>query len=319
MTFRFRFPSLMREAVAEFAATFILLTFGIGSVAQMVLSNWKFGTFFSVNFGWGIGVTLGCYWAGGISGAHMNPAVTLAFAVVGRLPWKKIPVYWFAQTVGAFVASVCVYGVYYDALNAFDGGVRQILGANGTAGIWATYPQSFLSTWNGLGDQVFATALLVGCIFAIVDKNNNAPDQGVAPVVIGLVVFVIGATFGFNCGYAINPARDLGPRLFTAVAGWGTEVFTVANNWSWVPVVGSLLGGVLGALVYIVLIAIHHVPEDDGETGYDLHTVVSTNPDITKAQGNGLGTGNMAFTEDSMRPLSNQGPTMGAVEKTSQL
>ena len=75
----------------------------------------------------------------------------------------------------------------------------------------------------------------------------------------------------------------------------------------------------MGALVYIVLIAIHHVPEDDGETGYDLHTVVSTNPDITKAQGNGLGTGNMAFTEDSMRPLSNQGPTMGAVEKTSQL
>jgi len=73
---------------------------------------------------------------------------------------------------------------------------------------------------------LFGTALLVSCIFAIIDKNNNSPDQGVAPVMIGLVVFVIGATFGFNCGYAINPARDLGPRLFTAVAGWGCEVFT---------------------------------------------------------------------------------------------
>ena len=71
-----------------------------------------------------------------------------------------------------------------------------------------------------------STALLVGCVFAIIDKNNNSPDQGVVPVIIGLVVFIIGATFGYNCGYAINPARDLGPRLFTAVAGWGFEVFT---------------------------------------------------------------------------------------------
>lgn len=321
MTFRFRFPSLLREAAAEFAATFILLTFGVGSVAQMVLSDWKFGNFFSVNFGWGVGVTLGCYWAGGISGAHMNPAVTLAFAVVRRLPWKKIPVYWAAQMLGAFVASACVYGVYYDALNAFDGGVRQILGPNGTAGIWATYPKPFLSTWNGLGDQVFGTALLVGCVFAIVDKNNNAPDQGVAPVMIGLVVFVIGATFGFNCGYAINPARDLGPRLFTAVAGWGTGVFTAANNWSWVPVVGCLLGGVLGALVYMVLIEIHHVPDNDGETGYELQTVVSSTPAFhnVKTQRNGLGMGNMAFTEDGMGPSGNQGLTMNVIEKTSQL
>jgi len=74
--------------------------------------------------------------------------------------------------------------------------------------------------------QLFGTALLVSCIFAIIDKNNNSPDQGVAPVMIGLVVFVIGATFGFNCGYAINPARDLGPRIFTAMAGWGSGVFT---------------------------------------------------------------------------------------------
>ncbi|KAK3746530.1 hypothetical protein QZH41_007379 [Actinostola sp. cb2023] len=160
------------------------------------------------------------------AGAHMNPAVTLAFAVARKLSWVKVPVYWLAQLLGAMFASACVYGVYIDALNAFDGGVRQVLGPNGTAGIWATYPQPFLSTANGFGDQVFGTMLLVSCIFAILDKNNNAPDKGAAPVLIGLTVFVIGTAFGFNSGYAINPARDLGPRIFTAMAGWGGEVFT---------------------------------------------------------------------------------------------
>lgn len=277
MAVRFRLPrQLMREAAAEFASTFILLTFGVASVAQMVLSDWKFGNFFSVNFSWGIGVTLGCYWAGGISGAHMNPAVTLAFAVVRRFPWKKVPVYWAAQMLGAFVASACVYGVYHDALNKFDGGVRQVVGDKGTAGIWATYPQDYLSTGNGFGDQVFGTALLVGCVFAIIDKNNNSPDKGAAPVLIGLTVFVIGATFGYNCGYAINPARDLGPRLFTAMAGWGTEVFTAGNHWFWVPIVGCFLGGVLGALAYIGLIEMHHSGDDPSKPNVELENIIVT-------------------------------------------
>merc|ERR1711973_382951 len=111
-----RLHPLVREALSEFIATFILMIFGVGSVAQMVLSNWKFGTFFSVNFSWGVGVTLGCYWGGGVSGAHMNPAVTLAFAAVKRLPWIKVPVYWTAQMLGAFVASACCFGVYYGKL-----------------------------------------------------------------------------------------------------------------------------------------------------------------------------------------------------------
>ncbi|XP_074618868.1 aquaporin-3-like isoform X3 [Acropora palmata] len=274
MAKRFRLSPLMREAVAEFCGTFILLIFGIASVAQMVLSNWKFGNFFSVNFGWGIGVTLGCYWAGGVSGAHMNPAVTVAFAVVKRFPLRKVPVYVAAQMLGAFVASACVYGVYYDALNAFDGGVRQVLGHKGTAGIWATYPQEYLSIGSGFADQFLGTALLVGCIFAITDKKNNSPNKGVAPVMIGLVVFVIGATFGFNCGYAINPARDLGPRIFTAMAGWGGEVFTAGNNWSWVPVIACLMGGITGAFIYIGLIETHHDSDEPNENGRELERII---------------------------------------------
>ncbi|EDO45027.1 predicted protein, partial [Nematostella vectensis] len=256
---------IIRSFLAEFIATFILVSFGCGSIAQMLLSNETKGTFFSVNFSWGIGVTLGCYWAGGISGAHMNPAVTLAFAVARRLPWRFVLVYCLAQLLGAFAASACVYGVYHDALNHFDNGIRNVTGEKATAGVWATYPQPWLSTQGAFGDQVFGTMLLTGCIFAILDKHNNAPDKGTAPILIGLTVFCIGTAFGFNCGYAINPARDLGPRLFTAMAGWGGEVFTVYHSFAWVPVVACLVGGVAGALIYMLFVEIHH--PGDGHMG----------------------------------------------------
>ncbi len=130
--------------------------------------------------------------------------------------------YSLAQIAGAFVASAVVFVTYREAIGAFDGGVRQVLGAQGTAGIWATYPQPFLSTFpGGFIDQVVGTALLVAGIFGITDSRNSPAPAGLAPVVVGLLVLLIGATFGFNAGYAINPARDFGPRLFTFVAGWG--------------------------------------------------------------------------------------------------
>jgi MIP family channel proteins len=166
------------------------------------------------------------------------------------LPWSKVVPYSLVQTAGAFVASAVVYATYHEALAAFDGGVRQVAGAQGTAGIWATYPQPFLSTMGGVVDQVVGTALLVGVILGITDSRNSAPPAGMTPIVVGLLVVVIGATFGFNAGYAINPARDFGPRLFTFVAGWGGDVFTAGNNWWWVPIVGPLVGGVVGGWVY---------------------------------------------------------------------
>jgi glycerol uptake facilitator-like aquaporin len=159
---------------------------------------------------------------------------------------------------GAFVASLVVYVTYAEALNAFDSGVRHVTGDLATAGIWATYPQPFLSTFpGGFIDQVVGTALLVGVILGITDTRNSAPPAGLAPIVVGLLVVLIGATFGFNSGYAINPARDLGPRLFTFVAGWGSEVFTAGNHWWWVPVVAPCVGGVLGGWIYDVFVGNH--------------------------------------------------------------
>jgi MIP family channel proteins len=253
-----------REAAAEFLGTFVLIVFGAAVVAQVVLSGGTAGQYLSINFGWGLAVTMGVYVAGGVSGAHINPAVTLALAVHRRFAWRKVLPYWAAQMAGAFVASAVVYVVYFDALNHFDGGVRQVAGDHATAGIWATYPQEFLDPFpGGVIDQVVGTALLVLLVFAITDEKNLAPKANLAPALIGGVVLLIGMTFGYNSGYAINPARDLGPRLFTAMAGWGADVFVAGHHWWWVPVVGPLIGGVLGGLVYDLLISRHH-PKESG-------------------------------------------------------
>ena len=247
--------ALWRELLAEFFGTFILIVFGVGVVAQVVLSRSTAGSYLSINVAWGLAVAMGCYVSAGVTGAHLNPAVTLALAAHRRFPWNHVLPYSAAQIAGAFVASAVVYLTYHEALNAFDGGVRQVVGASGTAGIWATYPQPFLSVFpGGFVDQAVGTALLVAVIFGITDPRNAPPPTGLAPVVVGLLVVLIGATFGFNSGYAINPARDFGPRLFTFAAGWGSGVFTAGNGWWWVPIVGPLVGGVAGGWIYDLLV-----------------------------------------------------------------
>src|SRR5436189_4755791 len=135
--------ALSRELFAEFFGTFILIVFGVGVVAQVVLSKGAAGNALSINIAWGLAVTMGCYVSAGVTGAHLNPAVTLALAVHRRFPWNKVLPYSIAQLAGAFVAAAVVYATYHEALAAFDGGIRQVVGPQATAGIWATYPQPF--------------------------------------------------------------------------------------------------------------------------------------------------------------------------------
>ncbi len=242
---------MVREMLAEFLGTFILVVFGVGVVAQTVLSGGMAGSPLAINIAWGLAVTMGCYVAAGVTGAHLNPAVTLALAVHRRFPWRKVAPYSAAQMAGAFAASVVVFVTYHEAIAAFDGGIRQVGGPLGTAGIWATYPQPFLSVFpGGFIDQLVGTALLVAVIFGITDSRNSPAPAGLAPVIVGLLVVLIGATFGYNSGYAINPARDLAPRLFTAVGGWGLEVFRAGGGWWWVPIIAPCVGAVAGGWLY---------------------------------------------------------------------
>ena len=249
--------SLARELRAEFLGTFVLIMFGVGVVAQVVLSGGANGSYLSINLCWGLAVAMGVYVAAGVSGAHINPAVTVALAAHRGFSWRKVLPYIAAQVAGAFLASLVVFLVYREAFDAFDGGVRQVAGPTGTAGIFATYPKPYLSTLGGLVDQVVGTALLVGCIFAIGDQRNLAPPAWFSPIAVGLLVVAIGMAFGANAGYAINPARDFGPRLFTALAGWEMEVFRAGGHWWWVPILGPLAGGLLGGFIYDSLIGKH--------------------------------------------------------------
>lgn len=249
-----------REAAAEFLGTFVLIVFGTGVVAEVVLSRRDLGTPLTIHLAWGLAVLFGVLVSGGVSGGHLNPAVTLALATLRGFPWRKVPAYVVAQVTGAFAGATVTYVTYREALTAFDGGVRQVVGPTATAGIFATYPQPFLSAVpGGFVDQVVGTALLMLGVFAIADRRNAGPATG-GPVLVGALVAVIGMSFGFNAGYAINPARDLGPRLLTYVGGWGGEVFTAGGGWWWVPIVAPCLGAVLGGLVYDLLITRHHPP-----------------------------------------------------------
>ena len=253
-----------REAAGEFFGTFILIAIGVGVVAQTVLSKDANGSFLAINIGWGLAVMLGIYTAGGVSGAHLNPAVTVALAVHRSFPWTKVLPYVLAQTAGAFVASGLVFVTYREALSAFDGGLRMVEGATATAGIFATYPQPFLSIAGGFVDQVVGTMLLMAGVLAVTDQRNTAPPAWLTGPLVGGVVVAVGVAFGFNAGYAINPARDLGPRLFTAVAGWGPGVFTASGGWWWVPVVAPCVGAILGAFLYDVFINKNHVAPEAG-------------------------------------------------------
>ena len=253
-----------REAAAEFFGTFVLIAFGVGVVAQTVLSKNANGSFLAINIGWGLAVMLGIYAAGGVSGAHLNPAVTIALAVHRQFPWAKVVPYSIAQIAGAFAASAVVFLTYREALTAFDGGARMVEGATATAGIFATYPQPFLSIAGGFVDQVVGTMLLMAGVLAVTDQKNVAPPGWLTGPLVGLLVVAIGVAFGFNAGYAINPARDFGPRLFTFVAGWGSPVFTAGNGWWWVPIAAPIVGATLGASAYDLFINKHHVaPESN--------------------------------------------------------
>jgi len=246
-----------RECAAEFLGTLVLVTFGVAVVAQVTLGEKSHGEYLSINLGWGLAVTMGILVAGGVSGAHLNPAVTLAVAAWQDFPWRKVLPYCVAQVAGAFVAAALVYGVYHEALQHSAGDRRD----QATAGIWATYPQDYLSPLGGLIDQIVGTALLVAVVFAIGDRRNANPTAVQGAIAVGLLVLLIGMTFGLNAGYAINPARDFGPRLFTAVAGWGSDVFRWGNGFWWIPIVGPLVGGFLGGWIYQVVIGRHHPAE----------------------------------------------------------
>uniref|UniRef100_A0A8B9HVF6 Aquaporin 10a n=1 Tax=Astyanax mexicanus TaxID=7994 RepID=A0A8B9HVF6_ASTMX len=234
--------------------------FGCSGAAQVKTGRDMKGQFLSANLSFAVGVMSAMYLSMGVSGAHLNPAVSLSFCVLGNLPWRKLLPYSLSQVLGAYLASAVVFFMYYDAIMEYSGGVLTVTGPNETASIFATYPSEGMSLQTNFFDQVVGTATLLLCILPLNDKRNRPAPEALLPPIVAAVVLGIAMSMSSNCGGAINPARDLGPRLFTFTAGWGTEVFTSFSYFFWVPLVAPLVGAVLGSIFYLVFIQ-WHLPE----------------------------------------------------------
>jgi glycerol uptake facilitator protein len=275
-----RITGLWGELLSEFFGTFVLIAFGDGVVAMAVAALpgsgrtagptvifQAAGDWLLITWGWAMAVAFGVWVAGGVSGAHLNPAVTLAFAVRRRFAWAKVLPYWGAQVVGAFAGAALVFLVYFNAIDAFNIAnktPRSGGGALATYSIFATFPAGYFhGGYAGpLIDQIVGTAFLLIFVVAVIDLRNTAVGSNLAPLVIGLGVAAIGMSYGANAGYAINPARDFGPRLFAYFAGFGKVALPGSYNsggltfsdYFWIPIVGPLIGGVVGIVLYDLFI-----------------------------------------------------------------
>ena len=242
-----RVRRLTGELAAEFLGTFAMVLFGVGADAQVLAGG--LGSHDSIAWAWGLGVMVGLYIALRVSGGHINPAVTIAQAMFQGFPWRKVLPYSIAQFTGAFVAGLLVRWNYTEIIAKVDPG-HTIK----TQGIFATLPGNGTAPVSDLGalrDQIIATALLVFLIFALTDTRNSAPLANLAPLVVGLAVVGMVMALGADAGYAINPARDLGPRIAIFLTGYrGAFRDQYGHLYFWVPIAGPVLGGIVGATLY---------------------------------------------------------------------
>jgi glycerol uptake facilitator protein len=275
-----RITGIYGELLSEFLGTFVLIAFGDGVVAMAVAALpgsgrtagptvifQAAGDWLLITWGWAMAVAFGVWVAGGVSGAHLNPAVTLAFAVRRKFTWAKVLPYWGAQVVGAFVGAALVFLVYHNAIDAFNLAAKTPKsGGNALAtySIFATFPAKYFggAVAGPLIDQIVGTAFLLIFVVALIDVRNSAVQSNLTPLAIGFAVAAIGMSYGANAGYAINPARDFGPRLFAYFAGWGKVAlpgsysapgFTF-SDYFWIPIIGPLIGGVVGVVIYDLFI-----------------------------------------------------------------
>lgn len=233
----------MSPFIGEIFGTMILIIFGAGVVAGVVLKGTKSesGGWIVICLAWGLGVALGVYAVGEISGAHLNPAVTVGFALIGEFPWSNVPAYILAQLIGAFIGATLIFLQYYAHFKKTEEQGPKL-------GVFSTDP-AIKHTPSNYFSEVLGTFVLVSGLLFI---GANDFTAGLNPLIVGFLIVAIGLSLGGTTGYAINPARDLGPRIAHAllpIPGKGS------SNWgySWIPIAGPIIGGGLGALIYAAL------------------------------------------------------------------
>ena len=263
----------------ETLGTFILVFFGCGSVASALLTGAQVGIF-QVAIVWGIGIATAIDLTASLSGAHLNPAVTIGLAACGRFAWRDVPKYIVAQLLGAFVASAVLYAIYRGPLLAFETANHIVRGAPGSESTAMIFGEFFpnpgghpftedvrarVTHGTAFFCEAVGTAILMLVILGCTDERNESRPRQLAAATIGLTVTILISLLGPLTMAAFNPARDFAPRVFSCLAGWGSVPFT-ANGWGWLTVyIAAPIGGALWAgVVYRVLLAPHYAATAKG-------------------------------------------------------
>lgn len=245
---------ILGECIAEFIGTGMLIFFGAGCVAALVLAGANLGQW-EISIIWGLGVSMAIYVTAGVSGAHLNPAVTLALTTRRGFAKGKVIPYIISQILGAFSSAGLVYYLYKNLFVVYDkahGIIRGSVESLSTAGIFSTYPNPNIDNIQAFIVELVITAILMMTILAVGDDQNGAPKGHMSAILVGIVIAVIGGSLGPLTGFAMNPARDFGPKLMTYFAGWGKVAFTggLSNPYFWVPILGPIVGAQVGAFIY---------------------------------------------------------------------
>lgn len=251
--------TLKGQCIAEFLGTGLLIFFGVGCVAALKLAGATLGLW-EICIIWGLGVSMAVYLTAGVSGAHLNPAVTLALWRFAAFDGRKVIPYAVSQIAGAFCAAALVYGLYYNLFYDFEQAHNMVRGSVESldlASIFSTYPNPHISVPQAFLVETVITAVLMALIMALTDDGNGLPRGPLAPLLIGLLIAVIGASMGPLTGFALNPARDFGPKLFAYLAGWGKVAFTGGREIPYflVPIFAPIVGASLGAFGYRSLVS----------------------------------------------------------------
>jgi glycerol uptake facilitator protein len=274
-----REPFVPPWAIGESVGTFLLVFFGCGSVAAAVLTGAQVGIF-QVAIVWGLGIATAIYLTGSLSGAHLNPAVTLSLAAAGRIPLRLVPGYILMQFVGAFSASAVIFLAFSGPLRAFEAAsqiTRGSPGSEASAMIFADYYPNpawhhaamangaIVTEGSAFLVEAMGTAILVLVILCVTDARNRTNPGPLTAAAIGLTITILISLFGPLTMAGFNPARDLGPRVFSALAGWGGLVFrSDGSGWLVVYILAPIAGGQLGALAYRLFFKLHYAADAAG-------------------------------------------------------
>ncbi|MGO1297706.1 MAG: MIP/aquaporin family protein [Vibrio sp.] len=261
--------TLIGQCIAEFIGTGLLIFFGVGCVAAAVLTGAQFGQW-EISIIWGFGVAVAIYCTAGVSGAHLNPAVTIALTAFHGFNKAKVIPYILSQLAGAFCSAALIYALYSPLFTQYEithNIARSSEAALATAGIFSTYPNPLLSFGGAFFVEFTITAVLMFAILALGDEHNGAPRGPVAPLLIGIVIAVIGGSLGPLTGFAMNPARDFSPKLFAYLAGWDYAL-TGAKDIPYfiVPILGPIAGACFGGWLYPKVIAAYLPQQGHGCT-----------------------------------------------------